>query len=391
MAKLSHDQQKALDAIISWFKSSNRSQFITLGGFAGTGKTTLIGVLRSMLHKDNKKLCVAFCSYTGKATRVMRAKLLMAKSVHTQDSVSTIHGLIYSPVIDDNEQITGWKRKDDITCDLVIVDEASMVNQKIWDDLLSYNVPIIAVGDHGQLPPIRGHFNLMEDPDLRLKKIHRQAKNNPIIEVSIAARTTGQIPIGCTRSKSGMVTKILQSDSESQTEIGEWLSNYNHDTLVLCGYNTTRLKINKFIRESLGFETPIPEVNDRVICLRNNHIAQVYNGMLGTILSISSKNDNWYQSEIQMDDEVDTYDGLISVKQFDSPTAINFTRDRSKIMDGDLFDFGYALTVHKAQGSQAQRVILFEERFRQMDDEMWKKWLYTAVTRAENELFVVGK
>ena len=59
-------------------------------------------------------------------------------------------------------------------------------------------------------------------------------------------------------------------------------------------------------------------------------------------------------------------------------------------MKGDLFDFGYALTVHKAQGSQAKRVILFEERFKQMSNLDWRRWLYTAVTRAEEELIILG-
>ena len=69
---------------------------------------------------------------------------------------------------------------------------------------------------------------------------------------------------------------------------------------------------------------------------------------------------------------------------------MNFTDKRAETMKGDLFDFGYALTVHKAQGSQAKRVILFEERFKQMNDEEWKRWLYTAVTRAEEELYIFG-
>jgi exodeoxyribonuclease-5 len=56
----------------------------------------------------------------------------------------------------------------------------------------------------------------------------------------------------------------------------------------------------------------------------------------------------------------------------------------------DLFDFGYALTVHKAQGSQAQKVVLFEERFSKMDDETWCRWLYTGVTRAGEELYIIG-
>lgn len=391
MSKLSIDQRKALDAIVSWFIDAGKSPFITLGGYAGTGKTTLIGVLRSELHKADKKLKVAFCSYTGKATRVLGSKLVAAKTSRKQDTVSTIHGLIYTPIVNEKEQITGWARKDSITSDLIIIDEASMVDRDIWRDLLSYSVPIIAVGDHGQLPPIRGNFNLMENPDLRLEKIHRQAKNNPIIEMSVAARTDGKIPFGQFRSKSGIVTKVSQKDSEVQEDIADQLSGYNKNTLVLCGFNRTRIRLNRFIREALGFDSIQPEVNDRVICLRNNHESCIYNGMLGTILRIAKEDEEWYSSEIQMDDETGTFDGFISVEQFNNQSSLNFTKDRSRIMAGDLFDFGYALTVHKAQGSQAKKVILFEERFSKMDDEMWRRWLYTAVTRAEEELWIVGR
>jgi len=69
---------------------------------------------------------------------------------------------------------------------------------------------------------------------------------------------------------------------------------------------------------------------------------------------------------------------------------LNFTDKRSKVMAGDLFDFGYALTVHKAQGGQAKKVVLFEERFKKMSDQQWRRWLYTAVTRAEEELIIFG-
>jgi exodeoxyribonuclease-5 len=168
------------------------------------------------------------------------------------------------------------------------------------------------------------------------------------------------------------------------------LSQYTPDTLILCGYNHTRKKLNNHIRQNLGFESPEPVGGDRVICLRNNHKKNIFNGMLGTIQSITRRDDEWYEAEIQMDDESDLYKGLISVKQFTDKTAMNFTDKRSQIMRGDLFDFGYALTVHKAQGSQAKRVILFEERFSKMDDDQWRRWLYTAVTRAEEELYIFG-
>ena len=66
----------------------------------------------------------------------------------------------------------------------------------MFEDLKSFGVPILAVGDHGQLPPVRGTFNLMEKPDIRLTKIHRQAENDPIVRLSILAREEGQIPFG---------------------------------------------------------------------------------------------------------------------------------------------------------------------------------------------------
>ena len=112
--------------------------------------------------------------------------------------------------------------------------------------------------------------------------------------------------------------------------------------------------------------------------------------MLGVIMNISPKDDDWYKAEIMMDGEEDVYEGLIYRKQFSSKEAINFTNNRYLTKIGDLFDFGYALTVHKAQGSQAKRVILFEERFSKMTDDEWRRWLYTGVTRAEEELLIVG-
>lgn len=397
MLLLSDDQQKACKDILDWYESSrtrlllrnekdrHAMQYITLGGYAGTGKTTLIAVLRQELKKIDKDLKVGFASYTGKAALVLKTKLKDQGSIFEEDSVGTIHSLIYSPIVNSKEEIIGWKTKEEIDRDLIIIDEASMVDETIWQHLLSYHVPIIAVGDHGQLPPIKGTFNLMQKPDLRLEKIHRQAQNNPIINLSIQAREYGEILPG---KYSSTVKKYHSDDSDGQEAMEEMLSNLNTDTLVLCGYNKTRRKLNNFIREAKGFESPEPKRGDRIICLRNNHKQNIFNGMLGTIVHIEKKDRQWYQAEISMDGEQASYKGLISVEQFNSDAPMNFTEKRATIMQGDLFDFGYALTVHKAQGSQAKRVILFEERFKQMTDDMWTRWLYTAVTRAEQELYI---
>ncbi|HNW44082.1 MAG TPA: AAA family ATPase [Elusimicrobiales bacterium] len=386
--ELSQDQHNALAELLGWYKDAGKKQFITLGGYAGTGKTTLIAVFKSGLAASGAKIRIAFCSYTGRAAQNLKNKLKEAGALSAKDSVSTIHGLIYTPLEDGDGRISGWDRKEELERDLIIVDEASMVDGAIWRDLLSYNIPVIAVGDHGQLPPIAGNFNLMEAPEILLTRIHRQAKDNPIIKVSEYARTTGLVPV---KKYGPGVAKYSREDSEAQEKTGELLESYSPDTLILCGYNSTRTKINQFIRGSLGFETPEPARGDRVICLRNNRKKAVFNGMLGTIQHIAAAQKDWYSAEIKMDDREKLYSGLIYAPQFGAKSGVNYTKDRRLAAQGDLFDFGYALTVHKAQGSQARKVIMFEERFAQMDDEMWRRWLYTGVTRAEEELYLFGQ
>ena len=387
MLTLSPDQQKVLDQILAWYQDPHKKQYLTLGGYAGTGKTTLISILRQQLALKHKDLQVSFCSYTGKATRVLRQKLQEQKAMKKQDNVSTIHSLIYSP-IEENQLIVGWKIRPEIKTDLLILDEASMVDPLIFRDLLSFNTPILAVGDHGQLPPIKEGFNLMEKPHLKLEQIHRQAETNPIIALSIQARENGEVYAGHYGEN---VQKISRTELDSQETVNDWLNDYDHETLVLCGFNTTRIKLNHYLRTILGFEEPNPQSGDRVICLRNNRKQKIYNGMTGIIQEIESFDDDWYEALIQMDDENKPYEGLVLKKQFNSPQTLNFTEQRAMTLKGDLFDFGYALTVHKAQGSQAQKVILFEERSQHMDDNMWRRWLYTAITRAEEELYIVGK
>ena len=386
---LSADKKIVLKQVLQWLEfKTNKQQYLTVGGYAGTGKTTLIAVLRRLLYKKDPKLKVAFAAFTGKATRVLQNYLTEFDLLYKQDSISTIHSLIYSVVENEQQQIVAWRKKDRLKVDLIIIDEASMLDREIWLDLLSYQIPILAVGDHGQLPPIHGYFNLMKEPILRLESIHRQEINNPIIAVSILARTQGEIPVASYGPK---VKKLLKTDPETGEQIENYLQMANEDTLIVCGYNNTRLRLNQYLRSLKGFEEEDPQPGDRVICLRNNHQKQIYNGMLGTIERIRRADKNFFELIVDFDDQNFAYEGLAVAKQFNSPKTISFnSQDRQLLKKADLFDFAYALTVHKAQGSQAKRVIVFEERFKQMDDEGWRRWLYTAVTRAEEELIIIG-
>ncbi|MBU1033669.1 ATP-dependent RecD-like DNA helicase [Patescibacteria group bacterium] len=386
---ISSDKKLAIKKILNWYaKETGNKQFITLGGYAGTGKTTLIAILRKLLFKQDPKLKVAFAAFTGKAARVLKNYLKENEVLYKGDSIGTIHSLIYSVIENEQHEIIGWKNKEELKVDLIIIDEASMVDQKIWLDLLSYNIPILAVGDHGQLPPVNGQFNLMENPEIKLEEIHRQVADNPIIKLSIEARKYGRIKIG---NYGKGVRKLSKSDPESQEIIENYLQQYNQDTLILCGYNNTRIKLNNYLRTLLGFESALPQAGDRVICLRNKQQKAIFNGMLGTLQRIVSQDENFYEVKISFDDEEQDFEGLAVKKQFGSTTALNFGKElRALTLKAELFDFAYALTVHKAQGSQASRVILFEERFKQMSDLDWRRWLYTAVTRAEDELIILG-
>ncbi len=387
MQKLSHDQAEALSTIGRWLKQKDQP-YITLGGYAGTGKTTLMAVLRQALHKTQPDIKVAFAAYTGKAALVLRNRLREGKILQSKDSVSTLHSLMYRR----QERADGgvyWQKRDELNYDLLIIDEASMVNQEIWEDALSFGKPILAVGDHGQLPPINSDFNLMADPQLRLEKIWRQAADSPIIMLATLARTQGLVPYG---SFSSEVRKLERANPETGDEIEQILQSYTSDTMVLCGYNHTRLKLNAHIRALKGFETPDPRRGDTVVCLRNNRDSGLANGQLGIIEAIVPADDDpdklwWY---MVADFDGTRFEGYVPREQFNAPSTLSRSPSRDKSETVGLFDYGYALTVHKAQGSQARSVLLFEERFSKMSDHDWRRWLYTAITRAESELCIIG-
>lgn len=374
---LTQDQRKAQEAIFAWFRQQPK-QVLTLGGYAGTGKTTVIAETVKHLNQMKQRPHIAFCCYTGKAADILRWKIINAGVFKDGDYCGTIHGLIYEKVGedegDDGKTEIVWKKKWSVNADLLVIDEASMVSKEIWNDLCSYGIPVLAVGDHGQLPPVGDKYNLMENPDVRLEVIHRQAQESPIVKLSLMARTEGRIPLG-QYGPSVVKTRDAQVS---------WKMGPLDKVMFLCGRNKTRVSLNAHIRERLGIQADRPVVGDRVICLRNSRRFKVFNGMLGLIESIKASGEQWWRVKIKMDSDI-LFKGRISRAQFGQERTLEYEKGQ-----GCLFDWGYALTVHKAQGSEALQVVLFEERFAQMDEDQWRRWLYTGVTRASQELIVIG-
>lgn len=384
---LSVDQAKALEELREWIRSK-QSQSVRVGGYAGTGKTTLIGHIRRLIHDKNPKTNVAFACPTGMASQNLEGYLTAHDARFEKDYVGTIHRLIYTPLVDGKGGIIGWDKNDEIKADLLIVDEGSMVTREVWQDLLSFKLPIMVFGDHGQLPPVGDNHSLMERPDIALEKIHRQAEDNPIIHLATMARRGEDI---ATDNYGKGVKKISRATYEAEEISNTFFNSRDTDTLILCGTNKLRNQLNTHIRTLKGYESEEPAKGDKVVCLKNiyeNKAGAIFNGMLGEVQSIQDFDKHRYSAEIYFSQSDTMYSGTISKEQFNSPEPIQKLEGVRFEEIGDRFDFGYALTVHKAQGSQAKKVLLFDESILFREDK--DKWLYTGITRAREELYILG-
>jgi len=406
---LTVQQQKLIQDLLDIIKDSRLGRkylfATTIGGYAGTGKTTVISELRKQLEKKYINLPVAFVTFTGKASSVLRSKLESNDSLFDRDYCGTIHGLIYRPETRWDKKlktfvVVGWKKipPDDLrhSQKLIIIDEASMVSQKTWKDLLSYEIPILAFGDHGQLPPIGDGFgfHLMKDPEFLLTEIHRQALNSPIIKLSKFVREEGYIPFGI---YSPEVFKLSWRHPACKQK-WDGVDYTDNNLQILCGFNATRANLNDKIRKTLGYTQDAPYPDEKIVCLANNHTIKIMNGQIGKVMWLMPADDA-YRITVDVDDEV--YECYVSNQCFGEVQytlydgSVKLKKAREAAWDNgfaklDFFDYGYTISVHKSQGSEWDKIVLFEQRTQRWDDEYYAKWLYTAITRARAKLFVIA-
>lgn len=387
---LSPDQQISHDALVSYALNPT-GPLITLGGYAGTGKTTVTArVVHSLRERGFNN--IAFCCFTGKASSVLRQKLVTANALQTSPC-GTIHSLIYDTEIKPGGRFI-HHRKAALKYDLIVLDEASMVNEDIWNDLSSYRRPIMAIGDHGQLPPIcrpgTEAFSLMKNPDFRLEKIHRQqGVENPILDLAHMARVNGNDDFEMKRY--GVGVSVCYQKNDHIVEIAQKYGRLR-STLFLAAINNHRLWLNKAIRAALGYKDDRPHPGEKVICLKNNHDALIYNGVTGIVEACGDADQYCYWLRARMDDGV-MYEGRVLREQFNAAQTIRShpVLEPRQMKFIDLFDFGYCLTVHKSQGSEADSVVLLMYRMQSASDDFWRRWLYTGITRAKKYLTVVNR
>src|SRR5215210_9157695 len=181
----SPQQDAALKAVADWLRRGDQPVF-RLFGYAGTGKTTLARHIAEGVDGE-----VAFGAYTGKAALVLRTKGC--------PDASTIHSMIYRSRESDEggPQFVLNRQSPVARASLIIIDECSMVDEELGRDLLSFGQPVLVLGDPAQLPPVKGGGFFTEgEPDVMLTEVHRQARDNPIIRLSMVVREGGRLPHG---------------------------------------------------------------------------------------------------------------------------------------------------------------------------------------------------
>ncbi len=412
---MTRDQENAKNLIVEWFTNTNDQVFV-LSGYAGTGKTFLIDYVTRKVLKLKAGVEAVFVSPTGKAA----ANLLRCGT-----EAGTVHSLIYVRDdedfdVDENgeiiqrEQLRFIKRNAiDEKIRLIVIDEASMINEEVLHDLLSFNVKCLFCGDGAQLPPVNGTCPLLDNPHYTLKEIVRQASDNPIIQLATMARKGEHIPYGNYGDKACVIGKNALSPSERKRL-------FLKADQILCGRNATRTALNAEIRAYKGIppEAILPVENEKVICTLNDwekpldekERFHLVNGVIGRATNVQDSYDNL----ALMDFCPDFLQGSVNVP-FDTGIfkygryAHGYGARAIRLIDGSVvgednygmlrkhrstaeepvcrFEFAYAVTCHKAQGSEFDFVIVFDESW--AFNEERNRWLYTAITRAKEKLLII--
>ena len=368
MAEFSPHQDAALRTVEAWLKSkpgrNGTPPVFRLFGYAGTGKTTLARHIADGV--DGK---VLFAAFTGKAAAVMRSKGC--------ERASTIHSLIYKALDSDASSRpsncgTAARPR---SAKLIIIDECSMVDAELGRDLLSFGVPLLVLGDPAQLPPIQGGGYFTEaEPDAMLTEVHRQAQEDPIVRLSMQVRNRLPIEPG----DYGRTQVVHRSMLDPQRVLDA--------DQVLVGRNATRRAYNARLRQRRGLEDPLPVSGDRLVCLRNNRKKALFNGSLWTVGERKVSRSRLVTMRVAPDEATSRKPVKVSVRPecFDGSIETVPWPQRKPY---DEFDFGYVLTVHKAQGSQWDSVVLFDKSFAFTEHQ--DRWLYTGITRAAKQLTLV--
>lgn len=388
--ELTRKQEEGLKIAIERHRAGEK--YTVIAGYAGTGKSTLVRFIIEAL--DIEEDYVAYTSFTGKAAEVLRKK--------GNANAMTLHKLLYDSI---PRAAGGFFRKPkaDIGYTVVVVDEISMVPKELINLLFKHRVYVICLGDPFQLPPINKDEDnhLLDNPHIFLDEIMRQEAESEIIQLTMKIREGKPIDFF-----SGENVQVIQKE-QLNTGMLLWADQ------ILTATNQKRLNINAQVRALLD-KGPEPEDGDKVICLRNYWDDFSMNGdpmVNGTIGTLTNVFRTWREVPKYAKCEVDKFDvicgdfvtddGIYCMTEIDRMMLMTgmkccdwrvaYKLGRLKNKYGEIvpkeFAYGYAITCHKAQGSEWDKVLVLEESF-PFDKKEHARWLYTACTRASEKLLL---
>lgn len=359
------------------------------GPFIPTHNTTIVKYFIERLGLTFNN--VLFMCYMGKAATQLARNGVPAKTIHSsiydyeEKVVRNEKGYIE---FNDDGKI---KVKKDFVLKhtlgkkikLIVIDEASMVNEKIAKDILSFNIPVVALGDLNQLPPVFGNPYFLLTPDVTLHQVMRQAEGSPIIYLAQKVLNNEDLKVGV-YGASFVIPKTDVTDFH-----------FKKADIVITGTNRLRNNINDYYRENLkGIkQLDYPHINEKVICCKNNwdmcldKTIYMTNGTTGFVDYIYK--DSYNKRTMQMDFRPDYTKKVFRHVEFDYHHMFNNESESSSYnYFYDKFEFAYAVTCHKVQGSQYPYVLYMHEDFMKSEEDR-RKLLYTAITRASETIGVV--
>lgn len=390
---LTTKQQEGLDIAVARYKAGEA--WTCISGYAGTGKSTLVKFIIAALGFSPEEVC--YVAFTGKAATVLKQKGC--------PNAMTAHKLLYyaSPKPDGTFLFKPRTTLED-DYGVIVVDEVSMLPKQMWELLIKHKIYVIALGDPGQLPPVSkdDDNHVLESPHVFLDEIMRQARESEIIRLSMHIRE------GKPLSDFEAVGAQVQIYTADQVVDGM----YDWADQILCATNAKRMEINNYVRKKRGFGEE-PEIGDKIISLRNhwdtlslNGVWALTNGAIGTIqdygitdvkLPYYIKNEavSFMITNIALEDD-DRFTSVpidyaaLKTGQSELTPKQQYLMNKNQYCPDAPFEFAYAygITTHKAQGSEWDKVLIFEERF-PFDKEEHKRWLYTAVTRAKEKVVII--
>lgn len=399
---LTAEQAEAENKIEQWFNNSARQTF-ALTGFAGTGKTSLLQHAvceRLGLVPD---VSAAFITPTGKAATVLIKKGIAA---------CTVHRLIYQSITEEQEMLLNgktvkvekltFKRRENIDkgIKLIVLDEASMVSDEMMFDILNFGVKVLLCGDDCQLPPVEGLNTYLKEPDFCLRSIVRQAGDNPIIYLSSLAREGKYISYGNYGNKAFVINRRDFTGERRKRLL-------TRAEQIICGLNRTRAKINDEMRKIYGY-SGLPKNGEKLICTVNNWEQYIdgemrfnlVNGIIGQAIDPFYDEANYMGFMQFKPDFLDEkcpealpFDagifmtGAYRYRHGDYFERFDEDGNPKGVFTLNRFEYGYCISCHKAQGSEFESAIVFDESYAFKEDA--HRWLYTAITRAKDRLIIV--